>query len=83
MIRTFTVGQKFRATCEAMREERTQSATVLLASPNNRALVLEFEQRVWLRTDGGVASTPTVPLSQNPDGSITDLWGNPWTLEDA
>ena len=81
-MRMFTVRQKVRATCAVMRDETTQGATILLVAPNSCALVLEFEHVVAFRVNRGILAAGTVALSQNPDGSITDLWGNPWQLED-
>ena len=81
-MRIFAEGQRVIATCDIMREEKTQSATVLIVSPNRAALVIEFDGPVGLLIGGGIAVTPTVPLSQDADGSIADLWGNAWQLED-
>lgn len=82
-MRIFTVGQRVRATCEAMLEESTQLATMLIVSQNNKSLAIELDHPIGLRIDGGMAVTVVVQLMQNSDGSITDLWGNLWKLEEC
>jgi len=75
---TFAKGDRVRASCAALCEEKTIDATV--SATGNTLVVLQFDHEIGLRSNAGLCIGIALPLRYTGSG-FDDHLGNLWELD--